>query len=131
MFLDHYVHRINLTLIIQIVYGIKVLPKDDPYITTAEKVAEAAATAGIPGAFLVDSLPIRMSHSPSQSLDGDIYYVASVKYIPAWFPGAGFQRKAREWRKNVVAMNVLPFEAVKRALVSLIFSRSFSCQHRL
>ena len=39
-------------------YEIKVLPKDDPYIPTAEKAVAALAYAGIPGQSLVDVLPI-------------------------------------------------------------------------
>jgi hypothetical protein len=43
------------------VYGIKVRPTGDPYIETAEKALTAMAEAGTPGAFLVDSFPIRAS----------------------------------------------------------------------
>jgi len=49
--------------------------------------------------------------------------VSLVKYVPEWFPGAGFQKKARLWRKLSREMNTAPFEAVKKALVSpLLFS---------
>ena len=44
----------------QVVYGINVLPKDDPYIETAEKALAGLNIAGNPGAFLVDVLPICM-----------------------------------------------------------------------
>ena len=47
-------------IISQIVYGIKVLPKGDPYLSTAEKALAALTFAGIPGSFLVDVLPIRV-----------------------------------------------------------------------
>ena len=45
----------------------------------------------------------------------------SVKYVPAWFPGAGFQKKARHWRELSVQMNTAPFEAVRQAFVSSSF----------
>ena len=49
--------------------------------------------------------------------------VLSVKHVPEWFPLAGFQKKARLWRKAIAEMNNAPFEAVKQALVSsLLFS---------
>ena len=32
-------------------------------------------------------------------------------------PGAGFQRKAREWKDAVLGMRDAPFEAVKHAMV--------------
>ena len=44
----------------QIIYGIKVLPKDDPYIETAKNALASLNIAGAPGAFLVDMLPICM-----------------------------------------------------------------------
>lgn len=34
-------------------------------------------------------------------------------------PGAGFQKKAREWRRLSAEMRDAPFDAVKNALVSL------------
>jgi hypothetical protein len=44
------------------VYGIKVLPRADPYIAIAEKALDAITFAINPGAFLVDVLPIRGSN---------------------------------------------------------------------
>ena len=41
-----------------------------------------------------------------------------VKYIPEWFPGAGFQTKARSWKKLTREMVDFPFEAAKNAIVS-------------
>ena len=49
---------VNLQINSQIVYGIKVLPKEDPYIATAENAIAGVTVAGNPGAFLVDVLPI-------------------------------------------------------------------------
>lgn len=44
---------------------------------------------------------------------------STVKHVPAWFPGAEFQRKALEWKKSTTAMVEVPFKAVKNAVVSL------------
>jgi hypothetical protein len=38
-------------------YGIDVLPKNDPYIGTAETAFHGLVVASMPGAFLVDSIP--------------------------------------------------------------------------
>lgn len=43
-----------------IVYGIEILPENDPYIDTAEKAIASLVIAASPGAFLVDLLPFRM-----------------------------------------------------------------------
>ena len=40
-----------------------------------------------------------------------------MKHVPAWVPGAGFKRKAREWRALSLAMLERPFEMVRRNMV--------------
>lgn len=94
---------------ITIAYGLDVKPSDDPYIEIAEKGAAAIASAVAPGAFLVDAIPI-------------------LKYVPSWFPGAGFKRKAYEWRKWTRAMVELPFGDAEKAIVSGA-SRSRRTEH--
>ena len=56
-------------------YGISVQESDDPCISIAEEALNGTAQAGISGAFWVDFLPI-------------------LKYVPSWYLGAGFQKKA-------------------------------------
>lgn len=41
-----------------------------------------------------------------------------VKYVPAWFPGAGFQKELSHLAKQVVTMLNLPVSLVKETLVS-------------
>lgn len=41
----------------------------------------------------------------------------SVKYVPEWFPGASFQRKARKWKDQGYEMRDKTFEIVKRDMV--------------
>ena len=42
----------------QIIYGIKVQPKNDHYITTAETAMFGMTVAGNSGTFLVDTIPM-------------------------------------------------------------------------
>ena len=84
--------------IMNIGYGIAVQETNDPYISVAEEVLDGLAQAGIPGVFLVDLIPI-------------------LKYVPSWFPGAGFQNKAARWRKANGIMAEKPFRYVKEQLV--------------
>ncbi|KAF8493347.1 cytochrome P450 [Gautieria morchelliformis] len=107
-FVEHMRHTAGAN-IIEVVYGIKVLPKADPYIAIAEKAMEVVSLAANPGSFLVDVLPI-------------------LKHVPEWFPGAGFKRKARIWRKCATDMNVVPFEAAKVAFNSGTAEASFSSE---
>lgn len=47
-------------LTMDVMYGIEVLPENDPYINTAEKSMASLAEAVIPGSFLADFLPTCM-----------------------------------------------------------------------
>ena len=91
--------------IMKIGYGIDVQESDDPYISIAEQVMNSGSKAAIPGAFWVDFLPL-------------------LKYVPSWFPGAGFQRKAAYWRKDLNTMAEKPFRHVQEQLVEVHFFES-------
>ena len=89
----------------KIAYGIAVQESDDPYISIAEEVLSGVAEAGIPGSFLVDLFPV-------------------LKYVPSWFPGAGFQRKAARWREVINIMAERPFRHTQEQLVKVNFFES-------
>ncbi|KAJ7032278.1 cytochrome P450 [Mycena alexandri] len=95
--------------IMSLTYGIDVLPAHDPYISLAEEAVNSAAVATIPGKFLVDSIPM-------------------LKHIPDWFPGAGFKRRAREWRKLSRRVQEVPFNEVKHQISSGTTPYSFAAQ---
>ena len=80
-------------------YGLAVLESNDPYITLAEEALQGVAEAGIPGTFLVDLLPV-------------------LKYVPSWFPGAGFKRKAARYAAVNAEVVDQPFKIVQRKMVS-------------
>ena len=86
-------------------YGVAVKETNDPYISVAEDVLDGLARAGVPGTFLVDLVPI-------------------LKYVPSWFPGAGFQKKAAHWREVNHIMAEKPFSHVKEQLVQVHFLES-------
>ena len=86
-------------------YGIAVQESDDPYIAIAEEAMKGASEAAIPGAFWVDMFPI-------------------LKYVPSWFPGGGFQKKAAHVRETGNAMAEKPFHHVQEQLVQVHFLRA-------
>ena len=88
--------------IMKIGYGIAVKESDDPYISMAEIAFTGASEAAVPGAFLVDLFPI-------------------LKYVPSWFPGAGFQKKAIRVREATHIMVEKPFRLVQEQLVQFLF----------
>ncbi|THG97876.1 hypothetical protein EW026_g4215 [Hermanssonia centrifuga] len=85
-----YSDRMAGSIIMRITYGIEVLPTEDPYITTAEAALQSLAAA-------VDFIP-------------------ALKYLPDWFPGAGFKKEAAAWRNPTRAMANVPFSEVQEAL---------------
>ncbi|KAF7336122.1 Cytochrome P450 [Mycena venus] len=104
--MGHFRHLAG-ALIMDIAYGIKVLPSEDPYIQVIEQAMHNLSNASIPGAFLVDTFP-------------------ALKYVPSWFPGAGFQHKAKEWRKVVREVLEKPFHKTKRSITMGTAQPSFT-----
>ncbi|KZT24424.1 hypothetical protein NEOLEDRAFT_1025296, partial [Neolentinus lepideus HHB14362 ss-1] len=86
-------------MIMATTYGLDVLDRDDPYIAISNKAMEGLSTVAVPGTFLVNYFPI-------------------MKYIPAWVPGAGFQRKALQWKRDGEEMLNKPMEAMKKAFLA-------------
>ncbi|KAJ7509664.1 cytochrome P450 [Mycena galericulata] len=108
-FLDHF-RQMAGEIIMSVAYGIDVLPSNDPFVTLAHKAVHTFAIAYVPGLYLVDTFPI-------------------LKHVPSWFPGAGFKRKAQEWRKLSQGMLELPFMETKRQLESGIAPSSFTADN--
>jgi hypothetical protein len=84
--------------VLSMTYSINVRPYNDPYIKIAEETVDSAAEFLIPGAFLVDIIPV-------------------LKYVPEWFPGANFQRKAATMRKLAAMIRNAPFAATEKMMV--------------
>ena len=79
-------------------YSIDIDPYNDPYIKIVEEAVAATAELLIPGAFLVDIIPI-------------------LKYVPEWFPGAKFQSKAAVMRNHAVTIRNMTFAATEKLLM--------------
>ncbi|EJF62441.1 cytochrome P450 [Dichomitus squalens LYAD-421 SS1] len=88
--------HLSAATIMSIAYDIDVASLDDPYIHTAEAAGDSISETTIAGAFLVDIIPF-------------------LRYVPEWFPGAGFQKKAKHWRVAVERLRDAPYDnALKR-----------------
>lgn len=49
-----------------------------------------------------------------------------MRFLPEWFPGAGFKKQARLWRESVQKMAEKPLELSRELLVSAMAVLSFS-----
>lgn len=94
-------------VILGVAYGIDVRENDDYYVQTAENAMAGVAAAGNAGSFLVDSFPI-------------------LQYLPDWFPGADFKRKAANWNLSVKAMPHVTMKFVHDSMVRAYSLASFS-----
>ncbi|KAJ7241433.1 cytochrome P450 [Mycena rebaudengoi] len=112
LLLDHpeeYAEHINHVIgasMMSIAYGLDTLPVNDPYLDAAREATRILANASVPGRLLVDTIPM-------------------LKHTPLWFPGAGFKRKAVEWKKLVLRMVDPPFLRAKCAMDNGIARPSF------
>ncbi|KAK7694990.1 hypothetical protein QCA50_002178 [Cerrena zonata] len=95
-FMDH-IRHMAAEIIMRLAYGIDVQPKNDPYVDIADSGIRAIEASTNAGSYLVDSFP-------------------ALKHIPEWFPGARFQREAKEWRVFAMAMLEQPYEFFKKHL---------------
>lgn len=86
-------------IILEIIYGFKIKPIGDPYVTAAEKAMNGASQGLLPGAYLVDAFPI-------------------LKSIPEWFPGAAFKRNARKWGEDLRVCLRDPFAKISQSFES-------------
>ena len=111
--------------ILDIAYGLDIRTWDDPYLMRAEECLHLIAKAGNPGAFLVDILPA--CTPPHSILSGfPELFLALVKYVPEWMPGASFKRKAREWRGVAERFYTIPFDFVKQSMANGTAKSSFA-----
>ena len=79
-------------------YSINIHPYNDPHVKIVEEAVRSTTELLIPGAFFVDIIPI-------------------LKYVPEWFPGAKFQRKAAVMRRHAAKMRNTMFAATEELMV--------------
>ncbi|KAF8999670.1 cytochrome P450 [Cyathus striatus] len=78
-------------------YGYKVEREDDELLTIVQTAMDEFSELTLSGAYLVDIIPI-------------------LRYIPAWFPGAGWKRKVPIYKEDMNKMLDIPFEWAKQQL---------------
>lgn len=97
-------------IILNLSHGYQVKDKDDPVVACVDEATNQFSLASQPGAWLVDLVPF-------------------LRHIPAWVPGAGFQRQATEWRTTLTQMADGPHNRVKEEMAAGKAKPSFTLQH--
>ncbi|KKA21750.1 Cytochrome P450 oxidoreductase OrdA-like protein [Rasamsonia emersonii CBS 393.64] len=97
-------------IMLKLAYNYTVEPhKNDPLIDLADTALDLFSRSAATGAYLVDVIP-------------------ALKHIPEWFPGAGFKRKAKEWRKVFIDLAERPYAFVKQQMKQGINEPSYVSQ---
>ncbi|KAG8407885.1 hypothetical protein J3458_020195 [Metarhizium acridum] len=93
--------------VLRVTYGYTITKAEkDPLIELIELSASQLGLALVPGAWAVDIVP-------------------ALKYLPDWFPGAGFKQTAKEFSKVAQKMANVPYEFVLSQMASGIQRESF------
>ncbi|KAI5994900.1 cytochrome P450 [Pisolithus orientalis] len=100
-------HKTAGAIILRISYGYCIREGGDPFVDLAGKVIDDFARYTAVGAFMVDSIP-------------------ALAYVPEWFPGAGFKRKARECHADLLNMINQLFELAKKQMAAGIACKSLT-----
>ncbi|KAB8208718.1 cytochrome P450 [Aspergillus parasiticus] len=84
------------SIILRITYGYITEPEAyDPLIDLVDKAMEDFAQVILPGGWLVNFIPM-------------------LKYLPSWFPGCDWQRRAKAFKQRAKAMTDIPYAFVKQ-----------------
>ncbi|KAJ8087754.1 hypothetical protein AAF712_010543 [Marasmius tenuissimus] len=105
-FISH-IRRNSVAVIMKIAYGYEVTSGKDHFIDVAEECAKISGLAMAPGRWLVD-------------------YYPSLRYLPSWFPFAGFRRQAEKWKRRLESLSDEPHQWVKAQMRSSDFTESFT-----
>ncbi|KAI3611715.1 cytochrome p450 [Moniliophthora roreri] len=105
-------HRHAGAIVLRVAYGYKAKDNNDPIVIAANEAMETLSKSLAPGAFLVNQIPI-------------------LRFLPEWFPGAGFKKTARLWAPLYDAMVDIPFNFVVKQLTAVALYMFFlmMCLH--
>ncbi|KAJ3552902.1 hypothetical protein NM688_g3907 [Phlebia brevispora] len=81
-------------IILKMSYGYDVVDGEDPMVDLVDRAVQGFIYSSSPGAFLVDIIPI-------------------LRYVPSWFPGAGWKRKVEKWCRETKEMRDIPYDITK------------------
>ncbi|KAF9456423.1 cytochrome P450 [Collybia nuda] len=106
---ETHIRRNAAAVIMKMAFGYTVTA-DDPLIQDAEEASKISGWAMAPGRWLVDYIPI-------------------IRFIPSWFPGAGWKKQGEEWRVRLDKLSGVPHAWVKQQMASGGYTESFTSRH--
>ncbi|KAK6543504.1 hypothetical protein TWF694_000250 [Orbilia ellipsospora] len=104
--LDHFQTTSSAT-VLKMAYGYNIdREKPDRLVSLIDRMMTEFSLAAAPMAWMVDIIP-------------------ALQYLPEGFPGAQFQRIAREWRKSIEAAAYIPYGFVQRQMAKDQYQPSY------
>ncbi|KAG1747611.1 cytochrome P450 [Suillus lakei] len=104
-FADH-IGRNAAAVVLNLAYGWKVTENVDYFIGILREGFETNVILTQPGRWLVEVIP-------------------SLRFVPSWFPGAGFKRVAIDLRQKLSRLETIPFNWTKQQIESGSYAHSF------
>ncbi|KAJ3498533.1 hypothetical protein NMY22_g19595 [Coprinellus aureogranulatus] len=89
--------RAAVGVVLSLLYGYHVSSENDRYVFLVDKSLKATVEAGPFGTFMVD-------------------YIPWLRFVPTWFPFAGWKRKAMVSRGHIIDSLNSPFDSVKEQM---------------
>ncbi|KAL3494971.1 cytochrome P450 [Aspergillus germanicus] len=95
------------SMVLKMAYGYTISPdKPDTLVTLIDKMMTEFSLAAIPMAWAVDIIP-------------------ALQHLPDGFPGTGFKKTARQWKKSIQACAYIPYRFVQRQMTAGINEPSY------
>ncbi|TFK34318.1 cytochrome P450 [Crucibulum laeve] len=98
------------SIVMHIVYGRDVISDDDIFVKIVKDAAEGFHSCGSAGNTTVDLLPF-------------------LQYMPSWFPGTYYVKKAHSYKAATKKVHDLPYEIIKSQLGDGVASPSYLSYH--
>ncbi|OAX32366.1 cytochrome P450, partial [Rhizopogon vinicolor AM-OR11-026] len=102
-----HIKRNSAAIILNLAYGWKVTQNDDYFIGVVQEGVVLSTILNRPGRWLVEVIP-------------------SLRFVPSWFPGAGFKRVAFDTGQKLSRLDAIPFQWVKQQIQSGSYMPSFT-----
>ncbi|KAG1902565.1 cytochrome P450 [Suillus fuscotomentosus] len=112
---EHFIEQIRTNtaaVVLNVAYGWKVTENSDYLINILKESMEMSAILAQPGRWLVDTVPL-------------------LRFLPAWFPGAGFKRVAFDLGQKLSRLDMIPFNWAKKQIHSGNYTHSFVSEQLL
>ena len=112
--------RNSVAIIIKVTYGYQVGENDDPIVRILEDSLRIGATLTSPRKYWVEFMPFRTIRRHFSAFSPAYSGFIPVRFIPSWFPGAGFKRYARSISKELALFENVPFDWAKKQIVCTV-----------